>query len=122
VTQLLPNLINLKGYVGAPTLPTRQLLLTLRAFESHWMEAVHPLACLTLLPMAEEIDVWWVNFEAGDWPLNCRPNLKRLRLRSEQGIKFRDLKQLLAAIPNISDLELALQGGVDGFDEEVLTL
>jgi hypothetical protein len=38
------------------------------------------------------------------------------------GLKFRELKQLLSAIPNVSDLDLALRGGVDGFDEEVLTL
>jgi hypothetical protein len=123
VSQLLPNLINLKGYVGAPTLTTRQLLLTLRAFESHRMEAIHPLACLTLLPMAEEIDVRCVDFEAGEgWPLSCRPYLKRLLLMSSPGLTLGQLKQLLSAIPNIQDLKLILDGGVDGFDEEVLTL
>jgi hypothetical protein len=65
------------------------------------------------------------DFEAGNWPLICRPYLKRLKLEISPNLpalKFGELKQLLSAIPNVSELELALQGGVDGFDEEVLTL
>ena len=119
---MFPFLVSLKGFEGEPRLSTRKLFLNLKAFQGIWMESIHPFACLTLLPMAEEIDVRWVNFEAGDWPLNCRPNLKRLRLRSEQGIKFGQLKQLFKAILNVTELKLILHGGVDGFDEEVLTL
>jgi hypothetical protein len=62
---LFPNLVSLKGFEGEPTLSTRKLFLTLKGFKSNKMKSIHPFACLTLLPLAEEIDVWWGNFEVG---------------------------------------------------------
>ncbi len=47
-----------------------------------------------------------------------RPHLKSLNLRCETEIEFGQLKTLLSAFENITDLELRL-GGVTDFDETV---
>ncbi len=47
-----------------------------------------------------------------------RPHLKSLNLRCETEIEFGQLKTLLSAFPNITDLELHLVGVTD-FDEMV---
>jgi hypothetical protein len=57
--------VSLKGFEGHPRLSTRKLFLTLKGFKSMRMKSIHPLACLTLLPLAEEIDIQWDKFEVG---------------------------------------------------------
>jgi hypothetical protein len=55
----------LQGFEGEPKLSTRKLFQTLRGFQGMRMKSIHPLACLTLLPLAEEIDIQWDKFEVG---------------------------------------------------------
>ncbi len=62
---MFPSLLSLKGCEGEPTLSTRKLFLNLKAFQGIRMISIHPLACLTLLPLAEEIDIQWDKFEVG---------------------------------------------------------
>jgi len=50
--------------------------------------------------------------------MECRPHLKSLDLRCKTEIEFGQLKTLLSAFPNITDLKLNLVGVTD-FDEMV---